>query len=57
MGWISKDDSAEEILNNISKYAVNRLDANKSLKSISTICKATTGIKALLENLNVPKTV
>lgn len=59
MGRNIEDDLAQEISNNISKNVVKRLGANKSLTSISTICKATTGIKALLENLdkvlNVPK--
>lgn len=47
-----EDDLTQEIFNCISKNAVKRLGANKTLKSISDICKATTGIRTVVEKVD-----
>ena len=44
-----KDDSAQEIYNNISKTAVKHLGSNKS---IQTTCRATSGIKDIRDNFD-----
>ena len=44
-----EDDLAQEIYNKCSKSIVQRMGANKTLNSISKICKATTGINQITE--------
>ncbi|XP_066931058.1 uncharacterized protein [Clytia hemisphaerica] len=47
-----EDDLAQEICNRMSKKIVKRMGANKSLKSIEKICKATNGIKDIVESFD-----
>lgn len=47
-----EDDLAQEIYNKLSKKIVKRLGANKSMKAISRICKATNGIKEVLNGFD-----
>ena len=44
-----EDDLAQEIYNKCSKSIVQRMGANKTLNSISKICRATTGINQVTE--------
>lgn len=44
-----EDDLAQEIYNKVSKSIVQRMGANKTLNSISKICRATTGISQVTE--------
>ena len=39
-------------MNSLSKKVVQRMGANKSINSISQICKATNGIRELIETLD-----
>ena len=48
-----EDDLSQEICNNISKNAVKRMGGNKTIKSISTICQATSAMKDLVDKLVV----
>ena len=54
-----EDDLAQEMANRISKEIVQRMGPNKTVLSISKICKAVSGIKEIIENTNdilsVPK--
>ena len=45
-----EDDLAQELCNNISKNAVKRMGGNKTINCISSMCRATSGIKLILEN-------
>ena len=47
-----EDDLVQEICNGISKNAVKRMGGNKTIKSISKICQATSGIKEIVENFD-----
>jgi len=47
-----EDDLAQEISNRISKSIVQRMGANKTIQSISKICRAVTGIKEVTENVD-----
>ena len=47
-----EDDLAQEISNKLSKSIVQRMGPNKTLKSISKVCKATTGIKQITEQFD-----
>ena len=47
-----EDDVAQEICNGISKRVVQRMGPNKSISSISKICKATNGIKEITEQFD-----
>ncbi|PFX28225.1 hypothetical protein AWC38_SpisGene7031 [Stylophora pistillata] len=55
-----EDDLAQEISNRCSRNIVQRLGPNKSLNSISKVCKATTGIHQIVEqfdpSVGIPKT-
>lgn len=44
-----EDDMAQEISNRLSKNIVQRMGPNKILGSISKVCKATNGIKQIVE--------
>ena len=46
-----EEDLAQEIHNKLSKAILKRMGANKTIDSISKICKATAGIKTVVENL------
>lgn len=56
-----EDDLAQEIHNKCSKSIVQRMGANKTLNSISKICRATTGINEITEafdcSVGIHKTV
>ena len=45
-------DFAQEISNRCSKSIVQRMGANKTIKSISKVCKATTGISQITEQFD-----
>ena len=47
-----EEDKAQEITNKLSKNMVQRMGPNKTINSISKICKATTGIKESIENID-----
>ena len=47
-----EDDLAQEISNRLSKSIVQRMGPNKSLKSISKVCKAANGIKEVKEQFD-----
>lgn len=47
-----EDDLAQEISNRCSKSIVQRMGANKTLNSISKVCKATTGISHITEQFD-----
>lgn len=47
-----EDDLAQEISNRLSKSIVQRMGPNKTLNSISKVCKATNGIKHLIEQFD-----
>ena len=47
-----EDDTAQEIMNCISKNIVKRMGPNKTIESISKVCKATSGIKEIIENVD-----
>jgi hypothetical protein len=47
-----EDDLAQEISNRISKGIVQRMGANKTIQSISKICKAVSGIKEITEKVD-----
>lgn len=47
-----EDDLAQEISNKIGKNIVQRMGPNKSIESISKLCKAVTGIKEVTENFD-----
>ena len=47
-----ENDLAQEISNKISKNIVQRMGPNKSISSISKICKATGGIKEVVDNFD-----
>lgn len=59
LGRNIEDDLVQEICNSISKNAVKRMGANKSLHSIEEICRATSGIKLIIDTydkqLNIHK--
>ena len=46
-----EDDLAQETYNNISKNAVKQLGSNKLIQAIDKICRATSGIKEIRDNL------
>ena len=48
-----EDDLAQEISNRLSKSIVQRMGSNKTLNSISKVCKATNGIRQLTEQFEV----
>ena len=43
-----EDDLGQEICNRMSKKIVKRIGANKSISTISRVCKATNGIRDIL---------
>ena len=45
-----EDDLAQEITNKVSKNIVQRMGPNKTIESISKLCKASNGIKEIIEN-------
>lgn len=47
-----EDDLAQEISNRFSKSIVQRMGSNKTLNSISNVCKATNGIRQLTEQFD-----
>ncbi|XP_066914508.1 uncharacterized protein [Clytia hemisphaerica] len=47
-----EDDLAQEICNRLSKKIVKRMGANKSMKTIAKVCKATNGIKDIVESFD-----
>ena len=47
-----EDDMAQEISNRLSKNIVQRMGPNKTLSSISKVCKATNGIKQVVEQFD-----
>ena len=47
-----KDDLAQEIQNRLSKSIVQRMGSNKTLQSISKVCKATNGITEVEEQFD-----
>ena len=47
-----EDDLAQEISNRLSKSIVQRMGPNKTLKSISKVCKAANGIKEVKEQFD-----
>ena len=47
-----EDDLVQEISNRISKGIVQRMGPNKSINSISKVCKAANGIKEIIENFD-----
>ena len=47
-----EDDLAQEITNKVSKNIVQRMGPNKTIESISKICKASNGIKEIIENFD-----
>jgi hypothetical protein len=47
-----EDDMAQEISNRLSKNIVQRMGPNKTLNSISKVCKATNGIKQVVEQFD-----
>ena len=47
-----ENDVAQEICNSISKNAVKRMGANKTLNSISKVCQAVSGIKIISDNFD-----
>ena len=50
-----EDDLIQEIFNKISKGAVQRMGANKTIDAISNICQATGGISQIKENVAVAR--
>ena len=44
------DDLSQEIHNKVTKTMVQRQGANKTIRPISKICRATGGVKDILEN-------
>ena len=48
-----EDGRAQEICNRISNNIVKRMGPNKTIKSISRVCKATGGIKKIIENCDM----
>ena len=48
-----EDDVAQEICNALSKSVVQRMGPNKTVQSISKVCKATNGIKEVKEQYDV----
>ena len=52
VGHNMEDDLAHEITNRISKNIVKRMGPNKTIDSISRVCKATSGIKEIIENFD-----
>lgn len=47
-----EDDLAQEIANKLGKKIVQRMGPNKTVNSISKICKAVSGLKQILENFD-----
>ena len=47
-----EDDAAQEISNSCSKAVVQRMGPNKTIQSISKVCKATSGIKEIKEQFD-----
>ena len=47
-----QDHLAQEMSNRCSKNIVQRMRANKTIKSISKVCKATTGISQIREQFD-----
>ena len=47
-----EDDLAQEICNKLSKSIVQRMGANKTIESISKICKSVSGLKKVTEQLD-----
>ena len=53
IGKNMEDDLAQEISNKLGKNIVQRMGANKTVSSISKVCKAANGIKELVENFDI----
>lgn len=51
-GKNTEDDLAQEIQNRLSKSIVQRMGPNKTLQSISKVCKATNGITEVEEQFD-----
>ena len=47
-----EDDKAQEICNRLSKQAVMRMGANKTIENIQTVSRATSGLKMVIENFD-----